>query len=300
MRQARSPASDSRFHGSAGPWVPDVYSVSAVDLYLECPFKFFATYVLKIEEEPEEGEGLTPRERGVFAHDVLRAFYMEWEARGGRAVTPGNLDEARHLFAEVAARALRQLPAGDAATERLRLLGSPVAPGAGDIVLSAEAMKPWDVTDRLLEHPLEGEFDITGRQGTRRVPLRGKVDRIDLLAGASFRIVDYKTGRAPEWRRSIQLPIYAVCAGQWLGATRGGGWTVAEAAYLVLSGRDHVRILVPDSRGTLNALVTGQQRFLEAIDGMARGEFPPRPVETRLCARCRFSAVCRKDYVVDK
>jgi CRISPR/Cas system-associated exonuclease Cas4 (RecB family) len=156
------------------------------------------------------------------------------------------------------------------------------------------------VTDRLLEHPLEGEFDIAGRQETRRVPLRGKVDRIDLLAAASFRIVDYKTGRAPEWRRSIQLPIYAVCAGQWLGATRGGSWTVAEAAYLVLSGRDHVRILVPDSRGTLNALVTGQQRFLEAIDGMARGEFPPRPVETRLCAHCRFSAVCRKDYVVDE
>jgi RecB family exonuclease len=126
------------------------------------------------------------------------------------------------------------------------------------------------------------------------------VDRIDLLADSSFRIVDYKTGRAPEWRRSIQLPVYAVCTAQWLSRTRGGRWDVAEAAYLVLSGKDHVRTIVPDARSSTSALASGQQRLLDAIDGMARGEFPPRPAEPRLCTSCRFSAVCRKDYVVDE
>jgi RecB family exonuclease len=298
MRQSRTPASDARFHGAAGPYVPSVYTVSAVDVYLDCPFKFLATYVLKIEEEPDD-DGLTPRARGEFVHDVMRRFYATWESRGGGSVTPSNLDDARRLFAEVAGRALEELTRGDAITERLRLLGSPVTPAAGDIVLAAEAMMAGDVIGRLLEHSMEGEFDIAGDEETRRVRLRGKVDRIDLLAGSSFRIVDYKTGRAPEWRRSIQLPVYAVCAAQWLSRARGGRWDVAEAAYLVLSGKDHVRTIVPDGRGSTSALASGQQRLLDAIDGMARGEFPPRPPEPRLCTSCRFSAVCRKDYVVD-
>jgi RecB family exonuclease len=299
-RRGRSPASDLQFHGWAGAYVPDVYSASAVDLYLECPFKFFATYVLRIQEEPEDEEGLTARGRGEFVHDVLRRFYAEWHAGGAGAVTSENLAVAMRLFADVAGRALVTLPASDAALERLRLLGSPVAPGAGDIVLHAEATRPLNVTGRLLELAFDGSFEIEGRQGTRRVRIRGKADRVDLVAGGSFRIVDYKSGRAPEWRRSIQLPIYAVCIAQWLGDHHGGHWTVAEAAYLALAGQDNVHVLVPDSKGTDNALVVGQQRFLDAVDGMARGEFPPRPVETFLCSYCRFSAVCRKDYVADE
>ena len=300
LRQSRSPAADARFHGAAGPYVPPVYTVSAVDVYLDCPFKFLATYVLRIEDEPDDDEGMTPRLRGEFVHDVLRRFYEAWDGRGGGPVTTGNLGDARHLFDDVASRALGTLPPADAAAERLRLLGSPVTPAARDIVLGAEVTMTGGVIGRLLEQDLEGEFDISSGQGTRRVRLRGKVDRIDLLAGSSFRIIDYKTGRAPEWRRSVQLPVYAVCAAQWLSRVRGGSWSLAEAAYLVLSGRDHVRAVVPDARGSASALVSGQQRFLDAIDGMARGEFPPRPFEPHLCRSCRFAGVCRKDYVIDE
>jgi CRISPR/Cas system-associated exonuclease Cas4 (RecB family) len=38
-------------------------------------------------------------------------------------------------------------------------------------------------------------------------------------------------------------------------------------------------------------------RLIDAVDAIARGEFPPRPAEWSLCASCAFAAVCRKDYV---
>jgi hypothetical protein len=33
------------------------------------------------------------------------------------------------------------------------------------------------------------------------------------------------------------------------------------------------------------------------VDGIAAGEFPPRPSRVQLCAACGYPSVCRKDYV---
>jgi hypothetical protein len=48
------------------------------------------------------------------------------------------------------------------------------------------------------------------------------------------------------------------------------------------------------------ALQDGQQRFLDAIDGIERGEFPVRPEEPFRCQWCGYAGVCRKDYVGDE
>lgn len=300
LRQGRLPASDARFHGQADPYEPDCWSVSAVDVYVECPFRFFAKHVLKLEEEPEDEEGLTPRERGRFVHEVLRAYFAEWQKRGGAEITPDNLDEARHLFAETASRALDRLPATDAAMERPRLLGSAATPGAGEIVLGFEAASAAPVADRLFEHRFEGTYELQGNDGPRRLCVRGIIDRLDLLADGRVRVVDYKTGRAPDHRRSVQLPVYAVCAAQELRAKRGGRWEVAEAVYLAFTGRDNVSVAIGDNAGGVRNLAVGQQRFLDAVDGIGRGEFPPRPFERRICSYCKFAWVCRKEYVGDE
>ena len=46
-------------------------------------------------------------------------------------------------------------------------------------------------------------------------------------------------------------------------------------------------------------LADAQARFVEAVDGIERGEFPPTPEDVFLCGFCSFAAVCRKDYVGD-
>ena len=283
LRQARSPASDARYHGQAGPYEPVCWSVGAVDVYLDCPFRFFAMHVLKLGEEPEDEEGMTPLERGRFVHEVLRAFFAEWQRRGRKEITPDNLDEARGLFGDMALGALDRLPAVDAAMERPRLLGSSVTPGAGEIVLAFEAARTAPVTERLLEHSFEGTYEFQTEEGARRLRVRGTIDRIDLLADGRVRIVDYKSGRAPDRRQSVQLPVYAVCASQELEERRGGQWGIAEAVYLAFAGSDNVSVAIADKASAASDLAAGQQRFLDAVDGIERGEFPPRPRETWIC-----------------
>jgi len=275
------------------------HAVSAIDRYLDCPFKYFAATVLRLPEEAPDPAAMSPKARGVFEHEVFRAFFAEWQKADGGAVRPDRLDAARALFASVAAERLAQLPEADAALERMRLLGSPATAGLGEIALAAEAVRPVPVRERLLEHPVEGEFEIQGPGGSRVIRLRGKADRVDLLEDGTFRVIDYKSGRAPDGSRSIQLPVYAVCVQQHLQATRGQRWGIAEASYLAFGERDPVRVVVNDAPEGALALAEGQRRLLEAVEGIERGEFPVRPATTRLCSSCGYAGVCRRDYAAE-
>src|SRR5262249_28794931 len=109
LRIERSPRDGAEFHGATGAQTPRAWSVSALETYLSCPFKFFAQHVLKLEEEPEDEEVMNPRRQGQFVHQVFEDFFHEWQAGGRGRVTPENLDEARAHFTRVVDGALEAL-----------------------------------------------------------------------------------------------------------------------------------------------------------------------------------------------
>ena len=299
LRASRTPISDVVFHGEAGGRAPSVYAVSHVERYLECPFKYFASYVLALDEERDVESGMTPQERGQFLHEVFEAFFRAWHARGGRQITATNVEEALGLFDEIAHERLSPLGEADRALERTHLLGSAAAAGLAARAFAFEIEHPVAVVERLLEHPLEGEFEFRGPEGSRRVRIRAKADRIDLLSDGTLRLVDYKLGRAPKPARAIQLPVYGVCATQALDGRHGRSWTLARAGYVAFKEKN-VFAGLGTSSSLEQALADGQVRFLAAVDGIERGSFPVDPEEPFLCTRCGYAGVCRKDYVGDE
>jgi len=263
---------------------------------------YFSTRVLRLAEEPDDEEALGPRAQGTLLHEVLQAFFEAWQARGRGAVTASNLNDARALFAEVAEARLAALPDTDAALQRSRLLGSPVAEGVGDIVLSAEAERDRGVpvVERLLEYTLDGETQFVSGDTTRTVRVAAKADRIDLLEDGTFRVYDYKLSRAPNRNHVAQLPAYAAAARQRLEEQRGRSWRPADAAYISFGKGEHYEPLAKDEQGLAEALAAGEARLVRAIDGIKEGAFPPAPAEEFRCTYCPFSSVCRKDYVRDE
>ena len=272
------------------------YSLSALERYQDCPFKFFASDVLRLEEVPEDESTLSPRARGRFIHEVFQRFFEAWDARGAGAITTESLDDARALMADIAEPLLARLPAADAALERARLFGSAISTGSVDVVFEREASSDAPVLARRLEYRLEGEFALGSPEG-RRVPLKGVADRIDLLEGHRLRVIDYKTGSAPNTRRALQVPIYALSAQERQAEDDGQAWTINEAAYIAFSGKkSYVPVIKAGANGE-EALSSARERLHAAIDGIERGEFPPRPHDPIICTWCPFSTVCRKDYV---
>jgi RecB family exonuclease len=276
------------------------YSLSALERYQDCPFKFFAADVLKLEEPPEDEPMLSPRARGRFVHEVFRRFFEAWDSRGHRTITVDRVDEARVLFAQVAEPLLARFSEAEALLERARLFGSAGSVGIVDVVLGLEAARQTSVQERHLEYRFEGEFSLGAADGSR-IPIKGVADRIDLLEGNRLRVIDYKTGSAPQPRRALQVPIYALCAQERFSEHDGRPWTIDEASYVAFAGRRSlVEIIKPGSADAGDVLSAARDRVVDIVNGITRGEFPPRPHELHICGYCAYPSVCRKDYVGDE
>jgi RecB family exonuclease len=298
-RAVRSDPSAAQFHGTGTPYKPPTHAISALERYLKCPFVFYSERVLELKEDPEDEATLSPKDLGIFVHSVFQSFFEEWSRRGNRSIAPEDLPEARRIFREVVEPLLDALPEDEAAVQRTRLLGSAADEGLAEAVFQVEAEWRTPVAERLLEYSLNGEFEIESEKGPRRIALKGKADRIDLLADGTLRIIDYKLGYAPDRRLALQLPIYSVCAVQHLRATRGKNWELGQAGYIAFGEERSFVPMVSKGRNQEDVLQQAQARLLTAIDGIARGEFPPTPADVSQCMRCAYAAVCRKDYVGD-
>lgn len=290
-----------RLRGEAGAWTLPRVSVSRLELYLNCPFKFYATHVLKLEEHPEDADLQTPLERGRFLHELWERFFAAWQARGHGRIDPGHLVEARALFTELCEEALTRLSPAEAALERHRLLGSAVRPGIAHRVFAMEAGKPTPILERLLELSISGDFVFTSREGhTRTVTLNAKTDRIDVLEGRALRVIDYKSKNTPDLKVALQLPVYSHLARESLSASRGGEWTLAETLYVSFEGDKAVVPLRPAKGQTLDDVIAdAQDRLIRALDDIAAGRFPARPAKKSLCNSCSYRAVCRLDIVAE-
>ena len=73
-----------------------------------------------------------------------------------------------------------------------------------------------------------------------------------------------------------------------------------EASYVAFSGkRTLVPVIKTDAKDPDAILAAARERLHGVLDGIAAGEFPPKPHEPRMCSYCAYASVCRKDYVGD-
>jgi RecB family exonuclease len=283
-----------RFAGDAGPWILPRVSVSRLERYMKCPFQFYVANVLQVTEEPEDEVSRSPLERGRFLHELFETFFHEWQAAGRGRITADAMGDARALFEEIAGPALRSLPPADAGLERARLFGSAVGSGIVDRVFAMEAERATDIRERLMEYELDGVFTFTGEHEDRRdVRLRAKIDRVDLLADGTFRLIDYKTKYVPDRRQALQLPIYSACVRTSLATSHHHDIPASEAMYLSFEGPQAVVALEERGKDFDELTAAAGHRLVATLDDIAAGHYPSRPEAKNLCTMCAFVAVCR-------
>ncbi len=290
-------------------------SASRIEAYASCPLAYFLGDVLGLDpiEDPEKAERMAPLRRGRLIHEILSDLFVDLKRLGSLPLTPGGLDAALEVLAEAARRRFeREEARGLEGYELLwridkeqiledlkRVLveeaasDDPFIPAHFEIGYGMPAEKGEAIDPASTGEPLRIEIGAG-----RTVPLKGKIDRIDISRdGTRARVTDYKTGRMERYREdslqggtTVQLPVYMLAAEHIL-SQRHPGVRTTEARYSSVDRRGRFR-----SVGfAAEALASRREDLFRVIktclNGIAQGVFIAYP-EPETCRRCDFRLAC--------
>ena len=276
------------------------YSVSALQNYAYCPYRFLLSALYRLEplEEPEPLERMDPLTKGSLFHEVLAEFFRGLQQQKmAMATTP--MDRVLELldatlirvaanYAELLAPAVDRVWQDEIAGIRtdLHIWARELAGSTG--------WEPW-----LFEFGF-GLPDLPGHDpNSRREPvtidgrfiLRGAIDLIERKPGTKIlRVTDHKTSRNRSERGSIighgqqlQPVIYSLVVEAATGCTVES----ARFSYCTTAG-GFTEHSVPINERSRDMGIEA----LEIIDrAVELGMLPPAPAE-RACTFCDFLPVC--------
>ena len=233
LRQLREPdpaehLSPNRAQAVYGPTLQT--SVSRLEEFAQCPFRFFVHSGLRAEER--KVFELDARERGSFQHEVLRLFHEQLTAEGKRwrDLLP---EDARGRVGRIAAELAPNyrdglLRADDQGRFTARLLAESLQDFVETLVTWMRGQYEFDPAVAELGFGFEAGGAPAWQMelgGGRQLALRGRIDRIDLYREAADRawcvVMDYKSGHRTldkilvEHGVQLQLLGYLAAVRRW-------------------------------------------------------------------------------------
>ncbi|MDP2208615.1 MAG: exodeoxyribonuclease V subunit gamma [Bacteroidota bacterium] len=204
------------------------YSITQLEKYAKCPFKYFADNILRLNVLEELEEGITPIEKGSILHEVLFQFYVGRREMNLPPLFECNEEqfaEAVNNLIDLTRTKLDSLESSDLLyfLEKELILGRGSRKGIIQEFLDAERDRKLDVVPAYFEVAFGsrvGSAKLTDPELSKKEPVlvgnikvRGKIDRVE-VGNEFFSVVDYKTGSKfddfadIESGLALQLPIY--------------------------------------------------------------------------------------------
>jgi RecB family exonuclease len=311
------------------------FSVTELESYARCPYRFLLEKILKLESLEDIKLETDFLERGQSIHEVLSAFHQEINRRHGGPTSPAKIDPAE--FDELLQASLKEcLPPSEGHSVRAalreidrRLIAewmadyrrqheeydklwsnceTPPAPAFFEISfgLSKHASKTWAI-----DAPLE-MFD-----GENSIRLSGRIDRVDTGFAAKhviFNVLDYKTGSSAKFSlddfmhgTALQLPLYAIAVMELFLFDRDGVPWQAGYWFLAKDGFNQKQALKMYHSGE-NGLEELEEEWEIArnqsgeivaglVHGIRNGYFPVFNRNERCASSCPFGTACRINQI---
>jgi ATP-dependent helicase/DNAse subunit B len=289
---------------------------TALEVFLQCPFKFFAERTLRLEMPPAvPADRFDARVQGILVHEVLKRWLQTQRALSGNTqltvlplVIQGGLcaggaqppcQGLGDIFAEAFPEICRRERIVEGyRTEAIRLeLSRNLMRFAGTLHL--DGLRP-EAAEQDFTLPLAEELTLGCR-----------VDRIDVAPDGKAIVIDYKYSSPESVRKlvnghteglRIQGGIYMralihegrECAGMLFAGLRNlpawDGWQTVQERI----GRSE-QCTAEDLRAVMER---AKETALTAIARIGQGVIEPKPAEASLCEHCDFHDICRVESVV--
>ncbi|HKB86292.1 MAG TPA: PD-(D/E)XK nuclease family protein [Ignavibacteriaceae bacterium] len=306
------------------------FSISQLEIYAVCPYRYFAERVLKLDIIKEPTEEIEALEMGSLIHSILFNFYSALKKED---IILGNCTD------EVFAKAEKLLfSIADAKVKEVNL-NSPLSFFEREKIFGIEGRRKNSILYNFLKSERENaggyvpELFETGFGQVKKDPgqkvlleelkageikVRGKIDRIDLnKEEKTFKVFDYKTGKSRLKKQDmfdglqLQLPLYLYAAKEIIKAELNEDYDPAGALIYSLKYKsaDFGRKEISFGKNAGDEEITSQyyeliKICLEAInryvEGISRGDFRLSQIDQReekACRYCGFRSICRIEEV---
>jgi ATP-dependent helicase/DNAse subunit B len=310
-----------------------VHSASGLSVYGNCPYRFFAQRVLRLEPRGEAALDLQAIDAGKLLHDILRRFFERHRREPLHKLDRKKLQKeltniADNVFDEherVVPPLNRQIWKIDREIRKIILdqvllyelevqeaaEGQQVLPTYFEVAFGGMKSAAKDPDSK--EEPLE----LTRKTfvGEESIKISGQIDRVDIARDNTVVAYDYKLSTGASRSditsgRSLQLPIYLEALEKLIlpdHPIAGGGYYVIRGAQdrrnkglYRASQLDYLRLRAKNSVFTdedwqriRNEVVA---RVWDFLDGMRAGRFDVDPSERyKTCRFCDYASVCRYD-----
>jgi len=248
-------------------------SPTALESYLQCPFQYFGTRLLRLQPAPPRPEErLDFLTQGNIVHEVLAQWYARPDPKSG---------DIAALFEEIFARTVeeKQIPAGYH-TERVRnaILDDLVA------FTRAERFPAGEFHSRMEE---KFEFALD-----ELLIISGKIDRLDVASDGTAYVVDYKYSNAQntKGRRDnpnlLQAPLYLMAVEKFFGLKAAGMYYIGLKGGVEPAGWEAAEL----DPGWLDQ---SGARTLAIVEQIRAGRMDVAPFDRDKCRFCDCADVCR-------
>jgi hypothetical protein len=275
-----------------------VFSVTGLEVFADCPFRFLGEKILCLEEAVGGTEYESPRIAGILYHEVLRDVFKRIKNTDGRFLSE-KIDIYEAWIREARDGLFRNPRRFDFVPVRpvLTALYERTAEDAAAL-LQREA----DYYDGYLVEDVEVSCSTAVEEAG--AILKGRIDRVSRHPGREgLLVVDYKKGKPPtrktvtgeaEGPPSFQIPAYVLL----LERT---GRTVEEASYYSVFGGNFTVVFggAEDAWLDRRRLAEVTEKLVEALrDAAARVKGGDYRAVSDNCLHCGFRALCRMKYAV--
>ncbi len=311
-----------------GTYLSKQYSISQLETYAKCPFKFFMERVLGIETVEEPTEDIEAIEMGRLLHSILYEFYSTLRDRQIKIAgcDAKIFSEAENLIFKIAEAQIQTAAFKSPLTfyEKEKILGLNSNRKESILYKFLEVEQKCDDEflplffevsfGRLNETESDSILSDSAPVELDNVKLRGKIDRIEVNEKSkSFNIVDYKlSGAKPSFDElkngiSLQLPVYLFAAGELLSKKFSGKYSPGEMFIYSLKyavddfGKDKVGLSKrkDEEIRSVNQLIEKTIGHIKSyVLQISQGKFglsPHKEREKIVCKFCQFRTVCRID-----
>ena len=259
--------------------LPERLSATAHQALLDCPYKFFARSVLKLESEHAPDEDPDRSDYGRRVHRILEAFLQPVTEPPGlpppfpERITAATRERAQQRLTEIADAVF----APDLAHRAMALTWK------AEFRAAIPELLDWMSSRTLLR---EVRAEVRLERELEGVHLHGVIDRLETRGDGSRVVVDYKTGRKlpPEADiragEAVQLVHYALL---------DDGVKAIEYRQL---RKDSDSLALEDGLPELRAQV--RDRLAAAVRAMRAGAPLPAQGDEKACEHCDYGGLCRR------